>query len=271
MVTRVGMLSANVSKFDCMVTGADIAGRLLAGRLTKAVGETELLIDAGEGDGNRMFQWPASLGSWGWSAARRRELPAREPWSDQTEVIGRRGPAKGSLLCIRSLGTAFREHADPGFARLIGLHCRFEPCGPELQVRGLQAARETLRQPELTFFMRNEAPFRRGHHWLALIPRRRLQARRGLLPHGRRVPHGAWRIGDGRSRVPLAPAGEAARTRQLAQFRNCSSNANSPTILIDVKASILIRGHGPVSAATFGEERHSGSRRGITRYRGATT
>ena len=265
------MLSANVSKFDCIMIRADTAGCSPASRLAEAVGETELLTKAGEGDGNRKLRRSIGLGSWCWSAVGRRRMPDRVPLSDQKEVISRGDPTKRSSFCIRSLGAVSRAYADPGFARLIRLHCQIGPCSHELQVPGLQAARKTLRQPELTLFMCNEAPRRRGRPRLELIPRRRVQARQGLMPHGRLVPHGAMRICDGRSRVRGALAGEAARMRQLDHLRRFSSNASSPTFVIDEKESGLVHGHKRLSAAAFGKERHSGSRRGITRHRGATT
>ncbi len=171
----------------------------------------------------------------------------------------------------KAVGKVPGAYADPGPARLVGLHSRLEPCSPELQVPGLQAACEPLRQPELTLFMRNEAPYRKGRRRLEVIPRRRLQARQGLMPHGRRVPHGAMRTGVGRSRVQGALAGETAHMRQLDHLRVCASHASSPTNVFDERASDLILGHEPMSAAAFGGVRRSESWRGIARHRGAAT
>jgi len=81
--------------FDYIITGAGSAGCVLASRLTEDPAVSVLLLEAGGGDDNYLFHWPAGfakmtkgIASWGWSTVPQRHMQDRVLWYTQAKVIG---------------------------------------------------------------------------------------------------------------------------------------------------------------------------------------
>ncbi len=128
-----------------------------------------------------------------------------------------------------------------------------------MSLRGLEMAREILRQPALRPYLRHE-----------VLPGNEVKDREALFDYACRMaktdhhPVGTCRMGVD----DMAVVDPDLRVRGIAGLRVCdasimprinSSNTNAPTIMIGEKASDLIRGLPPLPAAALREE-HSRKR-----------
>ena len=156
----------------------------------------------------------------------------------------------------RSRGTVRLASADPAAAPLIDPNYWADPYDLEMSLRGLDMAREILRQPALAPWLRREA-----------LPGAGVTGRDALFDYACRMaktdhhPVGTCRMGhDG-----MAVVDPELRVHGLAGLRVCdasimptinSSNTNAPTIMIGEKAADLVRGLPPLPAALIGHDRN---------------
>ena len=161
-----------------------------------------------------------------------------------------------AVLRPKSRGTVRLASGDPGAAPLIDPNYWAEPEDLDLSLKGLQIARDILRQPALKPFIRSEA-----------LPGAEVTTREALFDYACRMaktdhhPVGTCRMGHD----PLAVVDPQLRVHGLSGLRVCdasimptvnSSNTNAPTIMIGEKASDMIRGLPPLPAAVLGEYRN---------------
>lgn len=156
----------------------------------------------------------------------------------------------------RSRGTVRLGSADPAAAPLIDPNYWSDPYDLELSLRGLEMAREILRQPALKPYIAREA-----------LPGRDVNSREALFDYACQMaktdhhPVGTCRMGHDE----MAVVDPQLRLRGIDGLRVCdasimprinSSNTNAPTIMIGEKASDLIRGLPPLPAAVLSEGRN---------------
>ncbi len=161
-----------------------------------------------------------------------------------------------ALMRPDSRGTVRLASADPKAAPLIDPNYWAEPADCERSLRGLEMAREILRQPALRPFVRREA-----------LPGDAVATRQELFEYACRVakvdhhPVGTCRMGTDETAV----VDPTLRVRGLEGLRVCdsavmpsliSSNTNAAVAMIGEKASDLIRGLEPLPAVVFREERN---------------
>jgi choline dehydrogenase-like flavoprotein len=161
-----------------------------------------------------------------------------------------------AVLRPKSRGTVRLATSDPTAPPLIDPNYWAEPEDLDLSLKGLEIARDILRQSSLRPFVRREA-----------LPGEGVTSRAELFDYACRMaktdhhPVGTCRMGsDPESVVDLA-----LRVRGLDGLRVCdasvmplipSSNTNAPTIMVGEKAADLIRGLPPLPAAVLGEDRN---------------
>lgn len=160
----------------------------------------------------------------------------------------------------RSRGTVRLASADPTAAPLIDPNYWADPYDLEMSLRGLQMAREILRQPSLRPFLRRE-----------VLPGAEVTDPAALFDYACRMaktdhhPVGTCRMGLD----DMAVVDPSLKLRGIEGLRVCdasvmprinSSNTNAPAIMIGEKASDLIRGLPPLPAAVLGENRNVGLR-----------
>ncbi len=163
----------------------------------------------------------------------------------------------------RSRGTVTLASADPKAAPLIDPNFWAEPYDLEMSLRGLEIARDILRQPALKPFVKREA-----------LPGPDVTIRDDLFAYACRLaktdhhPVGTCRMGHGDDAV-VAPD---LKVHGLEGLRICdssimpainSSNTNAPTIMIGEKGSDLLRGLEPLPPVVFEHERNDVSKRDI--------
>ena len=153
-----------------------------------------------------------------------------------------------AYLRPKSRGTVRLASDDPRDAPLIDPNYWAEPEDLDISLRGLEMAREILRQPALSTYLRRE-----------VLPGPDIRSRDALRNYAFRMaktdhhPVGTCRMG----RDAMAVVTPDLRVRGLDGLRICdssvmpsipSSNTNAPTIMIAEKASDMIRGCGPLAA-----------------------
>ncbi len=158
----------------------------------------------------------------------------------------------------RSRGTVKLASADPKQAPLIDPNFWSDPYDLEISLRGLQMARDILRQPALKEYIRKEA-----------LPGEDVTGRDDLFDYACRLaktdhhPVGTCRMGQSGTAV----VDPELRVRGLECLRVCdssimptinSSNTNAATVMIGEKASDLVRGLDPLPAAIIGDDRSDG-------------
>ena len=156
----------------------------------------------------------------------------------------------------KSRGTVRLASADPREAPLIDPGFWTEPGDIELSLRGLQMARDILRQPALKPFVRREA-----------VPGPEITSREDLFDYACRMaktdhhPVGTCRMGNDE----MAVVDSELRVRGMDGLRVCdssimpsiiSSNTNAAATMVGEKASDLVLGLDPLPAAVFLEERN---------------
>ena len=161
-----------------------------------------------------------------------------------------------ALLRPRSRGTVRLASGDPMAAPLIDPNYWAEPYDLEMSLKGLQIARELLRQPALKPYLRAE-----------ILPGPEVTSGEALFNYACRMaktdhhPVGTCRMGHD----AMAVVDPRLRVRGLEGLRVCdasimpqinSSNTNAPTIMIGEKASDLIRDLPPLPATVFANERN---------------
>ena len=160
-----------------------------------------------------------------------------------------------TLARPRSRGTVRLASADPKAAPLIDPNFWGDPYDREMSLRGLEIAREIMRQPALRPFVRKEVLPGPGATEADV-----LDYAIGIAKTDHH-PVGTCRMGaDG-----MAVVDPELRLRGIDGLRVCdasvmpsinSSNTNAPTIMIGEKASDLVRGVAPLPPAIFAEERN---------------
>ena len=163
----------------------------------------------------------------------------------------------------RSRGTVTLASGDPTAAPLIDPNYWSEPYDLEVSLRGLEMARDILRQPALKPFVRRE-----------VLPGPDVTSREALFDYACRLaktdhhPVGTCRMGRGE----MAVVDPELKVHGLDGLRVCdssimptinSSNTNAATIMIGEKASDLVRRLDPLPAVVFEEERNDSRRREI--------
>lgn len=159
-----------------------------------------------------------------------------------------------ALMRPRSRGTVRLACADPAAAPLIDPNYWSDPYDREMSLRGLEMARDILRQPALRPYLCHE-----------VLPGEGVKDREALFDYACRMaktdhhPVGTCRMGTD----DMAVVDPQLRVRGISGLRVCdasimprinSSNTNAPTIMIGEKASDLIRGRPPLPAANLKEE-----------------
>lgn len=162
-----------------------------------------------------------------------------------------------SLMHPHSRGTVTLASNDPLAAPLIDPNYWSDARDMELSLKGLEMARDIMRQPALREFVRKEA-----------LPGADVTSKSDLFDYACRIaktdhhPVGTCRMGLG----PMTVVGPDLKVHGIAGLRVCdasimprinSSNTNAPTIMIAEKASDLVRGLGPLAATSFGHSRQS--------------
>ena len=147
-----------------------------------------------------------------------------------------------AYLRPKSRGTVRLASSDPAAAPLIDPNYWAEPDDLEMSLRGLEMARDILRQPALKPYLRRE-----------VLPGPDVTDRAALFDYACRMaktdhhPVGTCRMGMD----AMAVVDPSLRLRGLEGLRVCdasimpqinSSNTNAPSIMIGEKASDLIRG-----------------------------
>ncbi|MBO6638000.1 MAG: GMC family oxidoreductase N-terminal domain-containing protein [Roseitalea sp.] len=155
----------------------------------------------------------------------------------------------------RSRGTVRLASADPADAPLIDPNYWSDPYDREMSLRGLEMAREIMRQPALKPFIRKEVlpgPDATGDEVLDYAMR---------IAKTDHHPVGTCRMGTD----AMAVVDPELRLHGIDGLRVCdasimpainSSNTNAPTIMIGEKASDLIRGRDPLPSVVFEHERN---------------
>lgn len=153
----------------------------------------------------------------------------------------------------RSRGTVRLASADPKAAPLIDPNFWGDPYDREMSLRGLEMARDIMRQPALRPFVRKEVLPGPGATQQEI-----LDCAIGIAKTDHH-PVGTCRMGvDG-----MAVVDPELRLRGIEGLRVCdasvmpsinSSNTNAPTIMIGEKASDLVRGVGPLAPAILAED-----------------
>ncbi len=156
----------------------------------------------------------------------------------------------------RSRGTVRLASADRNVAPLIDPNFWDDEYDREMSLRGLEMAREIMRQPALREFIRHES-----------LPGAQVRTREQLFDYACRMaktdhhPVGTCRMGHDE----LAVVTPDLRVRGLDKLRVCdssimpsinSSNTNAPTIMVGEKAADLIRGLDPLPPEVLEHERN---------------
>lgn len=156
----------------------------------------------------------------------------------------------------RSRGTVRLASADPAAAPLIDPNYWADPHDLEMSLKGLEMAREILRQPALRPFLRGEA-----------LPGPAMTERPALFDYACRMaktdhhPVGTCKMGDD----DMAVVDPRLRLRGIEGLRVCdasvmprinSSNTNAPSIMIGEKGADLIRDLPPLPVAVLAEDRN---------------
>ncbi len=161
-----------------------------------------------------------------------------------------------ALLRPRSRGTVQLGSSDPTAAPLIDPNYWSDPYDLEMSLKGLEMAREILRQPALKPWLRAE-----------MLPGPEVTSREALFGYACRMaktdhhPVGTCRMGDDDMAVvepDLLLRGLAGlRVADASVMPNVpSSNTNAAAIMVGEKASDLIRGLPPLPATVFAEQRN---------------
>ena len=162
-----------------------------------------------------------------------------------------------AYLRPRSRGSVRLASNDPQDAPLIDPNFWSDPHDREMSLRGLQMAREILREPALAPYVRKEVLPGTGATDDEIINYAMENAKTDHHPVG------TCRMGHG----PDAVVDPELKVHGLAGLRVCdasimpminSSNTNAPAIMIGEKASDMIRGLAPLPAATLTGVRDSG-------------
>ena len=108
--------------FDYVICGGGPAGCVLANRLSVDPDVSVLLVEAGGGDANPLFHWPAGfarmtkgIASWGWSTVPQRHMKDRILWYTQAKVIGG-GSTINAQIYTRGHALDYDSWADEGCA-----------------------------------------------------------------------------------------------------------------------------------------------------------
>ena len=166
-----------------------------------------------------------------------------------------------AFLRPRSRGTVRLASADPDAPPLIDPNYWDDAYDLDMSLKGLEMAREILRQPALKPFVRKE-----------VLPGPSVTTREALYDYACRMaktdhhPVGTCKMG----RDAMAVVTPDLKLRGVEGLRVCdasimprliSSNTNAPTVMIGEKASDMILGKAPLPAALFEHERNDPSRR----------
>ena len=161
-----------------------------------------------------------------------------------------------ALLRPKSRGTVQLASSDPAAAPLIDPNYWADPDDLEMSLKGLEMAREILRQPALKPWLRAE-----------VLPGPDVNSREDMFNYACKMaktdhhPVGTCRMGLD----DMAVVEPDLRLRGLAGLRIAdasvmpnvpSSNTNAPAIMVGEKASDLIRGLAPLPATVFAAERN---------------
>ncbi|MCP4380258.1 MAG: FAD-binding protein [Hyphomicrobiales bacterium] len=156
----------------------------------------------------------------------------------------------------RSRGTVRLASANPADAPLIDPNYWADPYDREMSLRGLQMAREIMKQEALKPFIRREVlPGAQGDSSASLFD---YACRLAKTDHH---PVGTCKMGTD----SMAVVDTSLRVRGLDGLRVCdssimpfinSSNTNAPTIMIGEKASDLVRDVEPMPPVVFERERN---------------
>lgn len=173
-------------------------------------------------------------------------------------VDGYGATLNSSLVRPQSRGSVTLASNDPMAAPLIDPNYWSEPRDLELSLRGLEMAREIMRQPALRSFIRKET-----------LPGKGVISKADLFDYACKVaktdhhPVGTCRMGHG----AMAVVDSDLNVHGLEGLRVCdasimpvinSSNTNAPAIMIGEKASDLVRGLQPLPATVLRTRRKAG-------------
>jgi choline dehydrogenase-like flavoprotein len=159
-----------------------------------------------------------------------------------------------AYLRPRSRGTVRLASADPSAAPLIDPNYWDDPHDRAMSLRGLEMAREILRQPALRPFLRKEVAPGPGVTGAALLPYAHKVAKTDHHPVG------TCRMGSDAGAV-VAPD---LRLNGIEGLRVCdasvmpalpSCNTNAPTIMLAEKAADLVLGRAPLRAVVPARQR----------------
>lgn len=162
-----------------------------------------------------------------------------------------------SYLRPRSRGTVRLASADPADAPLIDPNYWAEPHDREMSLRGLEMAREIMRQPALAPFVRKEVLPGPDAGEADLLDYAIGMAKTDHHPVGTcRMGHGAECVVDPELRLH-GIAGLRVCDASIMPAIN-SSNTNAPAIMIGEKAADLVLGRDPPPPASIAHERGAG-------------